>query len=75
MSSTVTTIKELSIHFTSITLSLTLAGFSIYKLSKNEQTELWIGMLSSVVSLYLPSPLQVMGLFNKQNTNIQVPPA
>lgn len=61
-------IKVLSIHFTSITLSLTLAGFSIYKLAKNEDTSLWVGVLSAVVGIYIPSPLQLTSFFTKSSS-------
>lgn len=66
---TTTTIKELSIHFTSIIMSFTLVGFSIYKLAKNESTDLYIALLTSVICVYIPSPLQLSNLIKSNNQN------
>jgi len=56
---------------TTILLSVSLASLSIYKLIVNEDVPLYIGMLSSIVSLYLPSPLSMK--FKSSDTSFELP--
>lgn len=59
-------IIKLSSFFAGLVLSLSLSGLSIYKISQNQDNGVWIGILSGMCSLWLPSPIQLMT--SKQTT-------
>ena len=51
---------------TAVVLSLLIAGLSCYKLAKSEDTPVFIGLLSSIVSLWMPSPTSVLQIKEKR---------
>lgn len=59
-------------------ISLSVLSFSFYKLSQhldtNEQS-IYIGIMCSIISLYIPSPVGLLTNLNNSNTktNIQIP--
>ena len=55
LTSQITQIGSLCMTFI---ISLTLVILSIYMIIKAESKDLWIGMLSTIVGIYLPSPVQ-----------------
>lgn len=60
-------IIEIGTFGTSIVFASALVGLSIYKLVNNEDIPLYIGMLSSIVGIFLPSPLNFK-LSNKETS-------
>lgn len=53
-------IIKLGSFFTSIALSVALVGLSITQLIRGQDTTMYTALLSSTVSIWLPSPIQFM---------------
>jgi len=48
-------------------MSLSLFGFCIYKLSTSDDDKaIYSALLGSLVSIYIPSPVDIQGLFTKK---------
>lgn len=45
-----------------ILFSAALLGFSFYQISRDPSSQLWTATASSIVSLFLPSPMQLTTL-------------
>lgn len=56
-------------YITGSIMSIALLGFSIYKLAVEPDSQLWLSILVSIVSLYIPSPIQITDLFKGKDDN------
>lgn len=55
----------------SVTFSAVLFSFSLYEVSKQPDSAMWLSIVVGLVNLYLPSPIGIMTSAMSQPANIQ----
>lgn len=45
--------------------SLAVLGLALYKVAVNDVSPMWWSIITTIISLYIPSPLQLTNLFQK----------
>jgi hypothetical protein len=56
-------------YVTGALISLAVLAVSLYKVVIETNNPIWWTMISSIISLYIPSPLQLTNVFNKSSDN------